>query len=65
MHSAVTAIAREMEGNFPLVTSCLYVKERAEMVQLNKDKSNMIDCMGKYYLKQIVFLVLYIKNIFV
>ena len=32
------------------------------MVQLNKNKSNMIDCMGEYYLNQMVFLVFYIKE---
>ena len=32
------------------------------MVRLNKKKSNMIDCMGKYYLIQVIFLVLYIKE---
>ena len=32
------------------------------MVQLNKNKSNIIDCMLKYYLKQMIFLVLYIKE---
>ena len=32
------------------------------MVQLNKNEYNMIDCMGKYYLKQMIFLALYLKE---
>ena len=32
------------------------------MLQLNKNKPNMMDSMGKYYLKQMIFQVLYIRE---
>ena len=62
MHSAVTAVAREIQGISHLWHHAFMKRKGQKMVQMNNNKSNMIDCMGKYYLKQMVFLVLYIKE---